>query len=170
MSFKIALMGERESGKTTYLNKLYYKYFTENHLPTRKTYSVHNFQIASNDDMVYLEIVDFSNENDFTSSQFDNITDLNAVIIFLDRRNTLSINTMPYRINNIRKHFPNVKIVIVANKSDLILTRTSSKYNHLKPLCDYFIDDFSIKTTENITQPILSAYRLLVKNDNIQFI
>ena len=125
--FKIILVGESSTGKTSIINKAINDYIPDSHQVTIGIeYFMMLFEILEN--KVRLNIWDTCGQEVYRSiiNSFYNNTSL-AVIVFAIN-DLSSFENVEYWISEIKKNsYPGIRLFLVGNKSDLEIERTVNK-------------------------------------------
>ena len=158
--FKIILVGESSTGKTSIINKAINDYIPDSHQVTIGIeYFMMLFEILEN--KVRLNIWDTCGQEVYRSiiNSFYNNTSL-AVIVFAIN-DLSSFENVEYWISEIKKNsYPGIRLFLVGNKSDLEIERTVNKEIIDNLIFKYNID-YYIETSAKDGNKILDLFKTI---------
>ena len=160
LSFKIILVGESSTGKTSITNKAINDYFSNSHQVTLGfEYHMMLFEILDN--KLKLNIWDTCGQEIYRSliTSFYNNTSL-AVIVFAIN-DISSFENVEYWISEVKKNsFPGIRLFLVGNKSDLEKERTVNKEIIDELLYKYNID-YYIETSAKDGNKVIDLFKTI---------
>ena len=160
LSFKIILVGESSTGKTSITNKAINDYFSNSHQVTLGfEYHMMLFEILDN--KLKLNIWDTCGQEIYRSliTSFYNNTSL-AVIVFAIN-DISSFENVEYWISEVKKNsFPGIRLFLVGNKSDLENERTVNKEIIDELLYKYNID-YYIETSAKDGNKVIDLFKTI---------
>ena len=158
---KILILGDSGVGKTSILIKYINNKFDESHIATigvdymDKTIKYKNINIK-------LQIWDTSGQEKFRSIARNFYRNSDAIFIVFDLNNKHTYNNIKQWINDVEEHCPNIKKILLGNKSDLEknvseeIIKNFAKENNLQ----YF--ETSAKNGTNIKEAFKAMVDLLL--------
>lgn len=154
---KVLLVGEENSGKTTFINALMLQPFNVVYKPTIGV-KIYSFRVLSNQSSLILDIWDCGRGVD---ERFYN--DANAAIVMYDMTDKQSsINSINY-IKKLKKISRDICIIVCGNKYDLIgnsfLGADDLLVTRINLWRYYPFFSMSLKTNYNVDKPILTVLR-----------
>ena len=171
LSFKIILVGESSTGKTSITNKAINDYFSNSHQVTLGfEYHMMLFEILDN--KLKLNIWDTCGQEIYRSliTSFYNNTSL-AVIVFAIN-DISSFENVEYWISEVKKNsFPGIRLFLVGNKSDLENERTVNKEIIDALILKYNID-YYIETSAKDGNKVIDLFKeiaLFLYDDYINY-
>ena len=160
LSFKIILVGESSTGKTSITNKAINDYFSNSHQVTLGfEYHMMLFEILNN--KLKLNIWDTCGQEIYRSliTSFYNNTSL-AVIVFAIN-DISSFENVEYWISEVKKNsFPGIRLFLVGNKSDLEKERTVNKEIIDELIYKYNID-YYIETSAKDGNKVIDLFKTI---------
>ena len=160
LSFKIILVGESSTGKTSITNKAINDYFSNSHQVTLGfEYHMMLFEILDN--KLKLNIWDTCGQEIYRSliTSFYNNTSL-AVIVFAIN-DISSFENVEYWISEVKKNsFPGIRLFLVGNKSDLENERTVNKEIIDALILKYNID-YYIETSAKDGNKVIDLFKTI---------
>jgi Ras-related protein Rab-6A len=160
LSFKIILVGESSTGKTSITNKAINDYFSNSHQVTLGfEYHMMLFEILDN--KLKLNIWDTCGQEIYRSliTSFYNNTSL-AVIVFAIN-DISSFENVEYWISEVKKNsFPGIRLFLVGNKSDLEKERTVNKEIIDELIYKYNID-YYIETSAKDGNKVIDLFKTI---------
>ena len=119
---KVVLLGESNVGKTCIVHRFVHDQFTQNSNPTLGVmYIAKVIEIPESDTIIKYHIWDTAGQEKYRSMAAIYYQDASVAILVYDMTKRHSFETLPYWISELRAKAPsNLKLVIAANKSDLI--------------------------------------------------
>ena len=158
---KILILGDSGVGKTSILIKYINNKFDESHIATigvdymDKTIKYKNINVK-------LQIWDTSGQEKFRSIARNFYRNSDAIFIVFDLNNKDTYNSIKQWINDVEEHSPNIKKILLGNKSDLEknvseeIIKNFAKENNLQ----YF--ETSAKNGTNIKEAFKAMVDLLL--------
>ena len=158
---KILILGDSGVGKTSILLKYINNKFDESHIATigvdymDKTIKYKNINVK-------LQIWDTSGQEKFRSIARNFYRNSDAIFIVFDLNNKDTYNSIKQWINDVEEHCPNIKKILLGNKSDLEknvseeIIKNFAKENNLQ----YF--ETSAKNGTNIKEAFKAMVDLLL--------
>ena len=158
---KILILGDSGVGKTSILIKYINNKFDESHIATigvdymDKTIKYKNINVK-------LQIWDTSGQEKFRSIARNFYRNSDAIFIVFDLNNKDTYNSIKQWINDVEEHCPNIKKILLGNKSDLEknvseeIIKNFAKENNLQ----YF--ETSAKNGTNIKEAFKAMVDLLL--------
>ena len=154
--YKILLLGECETGKTSYMQKLFNGFFTDKYIPSPShDTEISRLVIPTSIGILYFNIWDFSGKSNYVSDHETKTAD--GFIIMMDNRPPMARSLIQANINT------NKSIVTVYNKCDLLTT------SDMEEEVEGNIDNIymSVKNEINLDLPILYLARKLTNNSDL---
>ena len=160
LSFKIILVGESSTGKTSITNKAINDYFSNSHQVTLG-FEYHMMLFETLDNKLKLNIWDTCGQEIYRSliTSFYNNTSL-AVIVFAIN-DISSFENVEYWISEVKKNsFPGIRLFLVGNKSDLEKERTVNKEIIDELFYKYNID-YYIETSAKDGNKVIDLFKTI---------
>lgn len=126
LSIKILLLGDSLVGKSCFLNQLVNGTFNENEQATLGVEFQNKFlniKACDNNFIIKCQIWDTSGSKKLWNITRIYYTDCAIIFIFYDITNNTSFNSLPEYVSYIKTLYTNIRIVIIANKTDLVTKR-----------------------------------------------
>lgn len=117
-SYKIAIIGDTGSGKTTYAYRLI-SYVPEFTLMPTIAVEAHPYQVMMADGEHLINIYDFAGKGGQFASSDDHYKGSDAALLFYDHTNKESMHKVRYWEEKFRSICPDKPIIYVANKMDI---------------------------------------------------
>ena len=164
-SFKVVILGDAGSGKTTYLNRLITGDFEKKYVATVGA-DIHPLEFTSTNGNIIFNIWDTAGQAKFAGLRDDYYKDANCAIIFFDVTSTISYHNIENWLKDIRTVQPDILIVLVGNKCDIKERKVMAKDIRRFAL-PYF--DISAKSMYNFEKPFLFLARKMINNELLEF-
>lgn len=163
-TFKIALLGDAEVGKTTFMKRFMTGDFEVSYIPTSEAIISH-LTLQTNYGPIIFNIWDCSENYNF--SEFK---DTNAAIVMFDVTNKTSYESVPDWIQKLKRVIESIPVTICGNKSDIEEREVKLKniHYHRKYNCTYY--DISAKSNYNYEKPFLQLARELTGHEDLMFL
>ena len=119
-SFKISILGDRYTGKSSFLNYYQKNSFDENYfsgINEKFTFLSVNIK-TQNEQNVNLQIYEMSGLEEYRSSLKDHYKDSKGIVLIYDVTNKKSFDNLKNWIKEISTECPNIPIFIIGNKID----------------------------------------------------
>jgi len=162
--FKICLVGDSGTGKTTFIESLVKNFYYES---KEKTVGIDFFTYVSDD--VKFQVWDTSGNIMFIGIVRSYFNDASGILLFFSDKK--SFNNIDYWIEEIRKINKKCKLILIQSASDFDLEYIGQDDIHLK--CDkYVIDKFikiNRKCMKNIESVLPEMANLLVHKKAVSF-
>ena len=154
MIYNILLIGYRESGKTTYINRLSTGEFNPHYTPTTSNiYNVLDFNTKNG--IIKFNVIE-------THDYDNNITNIDGVILMYDCNFKVNNTYINYYLNK----YKNLPVIVCGNKIDL----GGEKYYYEERLYNNYNVIISSKSNYHFEKPFLYLARHLTKDLNLEFI
>lgn len=154
---KIVVMGYREVGKTTWINRLSTGNFDNDYVPTIHLNPKELLHFRCTDGTrISFSLWDCANSEFYSYSLLQTIS--HATILFCDA-------TRPETFNCIRRSFYRGPVVVCANKSDLVHTHNIEEGER----DGIYYLKVSVASGDAIRKPLLLIARKLLENDELEF-
>ena len=169
LSFKIILIGDARSGKTSLSSKATRNTFDSNYYSTIG-FEFFTFHIKINEKAISLQIWDTCGQETYRSliSSFYSNSSLGMIFYSIDDKNSfIHIENWMHDLKTLGS--PNTKIFLVGNKCDLENSRQISKEEGLKYKNDNKLDMFfetSAKRGDNVKEIFIEAAKILYEENN----
>ena len=162
--FKICLVGDSRTGKTTFIESLVKNFYYES---KEKTVGIDFFTYIIDD--VKFQVWDTSGNIMFIGIVRSYFNDASGILLFFSDKK--SFDNIDYWIEEIRKINKKCKIILIQSASDFDLEYIGQDDIHLK--CDkYFVDKFikiNSKCMKNIESVLPEMVKLLVHKRAVSF-
>lgn len=162
--FKICLVGDSRTGKTTFIESLVKNFYYES---KEKTVGIDFFTYIIDD--VKFQVWDTSGNIMFIGIVRSYFNDASGILLFFSDRK--SFDNIDYWIEEIRKINKKCKLILIQSASDFDLEYIGQDDIHLK--CDkYFVDKFikiNSKCMKNIESVLPEMVKLLVHKKAVSF-
>lgn len=154
MNYKVVIVGNAQSGKTTYIRRLLTGEYTKNYIPTLGV-EVHPLVFHTNKGIVTFNVWDCAGDERYAGLDDGYFIGADAAIVFCTNEND-------------EKHI--TKFRRVCDKTCPVV-RVCSKYDVLNNKNDYNVDYFiSAKSNYHFEMPFLHLARSLSGHDDLQFV
>lgn len=162
--FKICLVGDSRTGKTTFIESLVKNFYYES---KEKTVGIDFFTYIIDD--VKFQVWDTSGNIMFIGIVRSYFNDASGILLFFSDKK--SFDNIDYWIEEIRKINKKCKLILIQSESDSDLEYIGQDDIHLK--CDkYFVDKFikiNSKCMKNIESVLPEMVKLLVHKRAVSF-
>ena len=162
--FKICLVGDSRTGKTTFIESLIKNFYYES---KEKTVGIDFFTYIIDD--VKFQVWDTSGNIMFIGIVRSYFNDASGILLFFSDKK--SFDNIDYWIEEIRKINKKCKLILIQSASDFDLEYIGQDDIHLK--CDkYFVDKFikiNSKCMKNIESVLPEMVKLLVHKRAVSF-
>lgn len=149
----ILLVGDRGVGKTSYIRRLSTGQFLSAYYATTNILEhVLNFEVSKGSIYKVSIIETYGKINNI-----ENLVNNNVNIIFLMFNKSTS-NSVPSRIQILKRIFPTIKIIVIKNMTDLSTELNIKNKTLIRFLADKYIE-ISVKSCYNYEKPILEAIK-----------
>lgn len=172
-SYKVAVLGDAKVGKSAFIRKhctgeFIWEYRATSGVDVRSL----SFHLSDSSDIKFT-IWDIAGQS--SSEQIkENLNDCDAVIIVCDMsQKTTYESAIKVYYSMARSLFPDIPIVILGNKVDLLFTHTrqnltSKEIKRVLPQDVHFYD-YSAKSNYNFEKPFLYIMRKIKNDENLSF-
>lgn len=159
-TYKVCLLGNGETGKTTYIKRHLTGEFTTKYNPTLGV-EVNPLAFYTNKGPIRFNIWDCAGQEQYGGLRDGYYLKADAALIFCEKRNISSVDKW---IVDFKRVNPNSTIIICLNKVDLEKSMIHSKPESIK---DYMFYPISSKSNYNWEKPFLQLARQFLDNDTI---
>jgi GTP-binding nuclear protein Ran len=161
-SYKVAVIGEHSTGKTTWMQRLITGEFTVVYNPTFSGQTfVWNCRIRS-------DMTRRAKDSTFVCVEGTGLdvidASVQAVIIFYDCTSTESFSDVDRQIDAVKVTHPQLPIIVCANKYDVIDVK------YIKCRSDAILWTISAKSNRNIENPFRSVMRAVSGDPSLRFV
>ena len=169
--FKVLTTGDGGVGKTTLLYRYVNGIFLED---TKITIGVEFFlkRVILNETNIILQLWDFGGQDRFQFMHNHYTEGAKGAILMYDLTRPITLDNLDYWVNLCRKDNPNIPIIFIGGKSDVVNTviiKENTIENLIKKysFCDYL--EISSKTGENVEKvfEILAENLILALNNSL---
>lgn len=161
--FKVCIVGDDKSGKTSIVNKYINNEFNDKY-ETTVGMNFNSKNITVDDKDVKLYLYDISGREEFSFLIKSFCLGVSACIIVFDINNTKYFDNIEYWIKRIKKHNEKSLIFIVGNKKDLLTNNINN--NILSDITTGLLnkyDSFYIETSAKTGENIYHSFEILSK-------
>ncbi|KAH8420768.1 hypothetical protein KR222_004309 [Zaprionus bogoriensis] len=168
-TFKIVLMGDGETGKTTFIKRHLTGEFERKYMSTMGV-EVHTLKYLTTRGPVQFDTWDTAGQANSAGLREGYYINANGAIIFFDFSRQSTYNSVSKWYRGLVRTCGVIPIVLCGNKVDLLLSRRhSSRLDfHRKMNLQYFL--LSAKKNFNFKKPFLWLARVLVGDSKLNFV
>ena len=166
--FRVCIIGDAGSGKTSIINKYVYDTYNDNYISTiGVNFESKNIIIDNKDIKLYMYDVSGDERFKFIIKSF--CIGASVVLIVFDLNNTFSFENIEYWLKLIKKYNENSFIIIIGNKKDIFKDNDIIK-DIISNLLTKYYNCFYIETSSKTGENINNLFDILIKyviNTNI---
>jgi GTP-binding nuclear protein Ran len=163
-SFKVVLVGDGATGKTTYVKRHMSGEFERKYVATLGV-DVHPIPFWTNHGKILFNVWDTAGQEHFGGLRDGYYIQANAGVIFFDLTSRLTYKNVPTWFKDLARVAGTIPMVLIGNKVDVKDRKVLPKHIvfHRQKSMQYY--DLSAKSNYNIEKPFLYLLRKLVNPD-----
>lgn len=169
--YKIVLIGDGATGKTTFLERHLTGNYKRVYAPTLGV-DVHPLVFHTNHGPVVFDCWDTAGNDAFGGLRDGYYIGATAALIFFDLTNIESYQNVARWYNDFRRVCPNAPVIVCGNKVDLdarqVLPAQITFHRQNRGVLSYY--DISGKSNYNYEKPFLQLARSLMGHENLEFV
>ncbi|KAH8263993.1 hypothetical protein KR038_000238 [Drosophila bunnanda] len=167
-TFKCVIVGDGNTGKTTFIKRHMNGEFEKNYVTTRGV-EVHSLFFHTNRGAIRFNIWDTSGKETFKGLHDTKCIQAQCAMIIFDVTSLVSYKNVPHWYRNVVRVCGNIPIVLCGNKVDIKERKVNAKRIdfHRKNRLQYF--DISAKLYYNIDKPFLWLAGKLMGDPKLKF-
>lgn len=167
-SFKLVLVGDGGTGKTTYVKRHMTGEFEKRYVATMGV-EVHPIKFQTNRGMIRFNVWDTAGQEKFGGLKDGYYIGADCAIIFFDVTSRITYKNVTNWHRDLRRVMERIPIVLVGNKTDIKDRKVKAKsiVFHRKNNLQYY--DISAKSNYNFEKPFLYLAQQLVGDKNLTF-
>lgn len=169
--YKICLIGDGGTGKTTFINKVINGDFISYYYATQGAVTRNVTLGIGDNSFVCYEVWDTAGQEKNSGLKDCYYIDAVGAFFFFDINSRETMNNIPKHVKNFLNAttVENPKIFVLANKNDIIEKKVNFEALRIKmPSCDYEIISISAKTGDNFDKPFMGLTRHLFKDPELE--
>lgn len=159
-TYKLLLVGDGSTGKTTFIKKHRIGQFDLNYNATMGV-EIHSLKFHTNKGDVIFNCWDCAGQEKFSGLRSGYYIKTNAALVFFDLGSKLTCKNAVKWLKDIKKVCGDIPVVLCGNKSDLKQNKVTATMIPSGQFDEYV--ELSTKTDSGIASPFLSILKLLQK-------